>query len=276
MKVRVALLATLGIISLALVGQAHEFWLTVRWVEAQALVEAWVGEGYRGEARHFHRARTRTLEARPPQGEAYTIVQATFGPGVDSVAAVRVPLWQAGAHLVAYESEPSFIELDTARFHAYLREDGLERIITERARRGELAKPGRERYSRCAVAVVVPPGTPPSARQLHQHWRGLSLELRLDSLPAGPGPVSIRLNYLAKPKGQVKVVAWHRDGDQLTRHEGRTDGRGRVLLPLDRPGRWLISAVHMVRLDAYHPERGDGADWRSYWASLTFDVPAKP
>lgn len=263
-------------VGLALVGQAHEFWLTVRWVEAQALVEAWVGEGYRGEARLFRRARTRRLEVRPPQGSAYSIIDSTFGSGVDSVAAVRVPLWQPGLHVVAYENEATFIALDSGKFHAYLREDGLEHIITERARRGELAQPGRERYSRCAVAVVVPPGAKLASRQLPYATRGLSLELRIDSLPTGPGPVSVRLNYLAKPKGRVKVVAWHRDGEVLTRHAGVTDGSGRVRLPLDRPGQWLISAVHMVRLDAYHPERGDGADWRSYWASLTFEIPARP
>lgn len=273
MKVRVGAAVALGLMCLALVGHAHEFWLTVRWVEAQALVEAWVGEGYRGEARQFRRGRTRRLELRPPQGAAYSLIDSTFGAGVDSVAAVRVTLAEPGAHVVAYENEPSFITLDSAKFHAYLREDGLEHIIAERARRGELAMPGRERYSRCALAVVTAPGVALASRRLPRATAALSLELRLDSLPAGPGPVSVHLSYLAKPKAGVKVVAWHRQGEVLTRHEGLTDSSGSVRLPLDRPGRWLISAVHMVRLDAGHPEQGEGADWRSYWASLTLDVP---
>jgi len=38
---------------------------------------------------------------------------------------------------------------------------------------------------------------------------------------------------------------------------------------LDRPGLWLIKAVHMVPA----PE-GSGAEWESLWASLTFELPA--
>jgi hypothetical protein len=50
----------------------------------------------------------------------------------------------------------------------------------------------------------------------------------------------------------------------------RTDGRGRATLKLDRPGFWLVKAVHMI------PAPADaGADWESFWASLTFAVPSR-
>ena len=39
------------------------------------------------------------------------------------------------------------------------------------------------------------------------------------------------------------------------------------LVPLADPGEWLIKAVHMVDC----PE-GSGAEWQSYWASLTFEL----
>jgi hypothetical protein len=48
----------------------------------------------------------------------------------------------------------------------------------------------------------------------------------------------------------------------------RTVG-GRASLVLDRPGLWLVKAVHMVPA----PE-GSGAEWESLWASLTFELPA--
>ena len=48
----------------------------------------------------------------------------------------------------------------------------------------------------------------------------------------------------------------------------RTDAQGRARLRLDRPGVWLVKAVHMIPAPA-----GAGADWESFWASLTFERP---
>ena len=47
----------------------------------------------------------------------------------------------------------------------------------------------------------------------------------------------------------------------------RSDTDGRVRLPLQRAGRWLVKAVHMVPAPA-----GANAEWASYWASLTFGL----
>ena len=46
----------------------------------------------------------------------------------------------------------------------------------------------------------------------------------------------------------------------------RTDRMGRVRLPLDGAGMWLVKAVHVTR--GSRPR-----DWNSLWASLTFEVP---
>jgi hypothetical protein len=50
----------------------------------------------------------------------------------------------------------------------------------------------------------------------------------------------------------------------------RTDAQGRVRLPLGGSGVWLVKAVHMIAAPA-----GSGADWESFWASLTFALPAR-
>jgi uncharacterized GH25 family protein len=45
----------------------------------------------------------------------------------------------------------------------------------------------------------------------------------------------------------------------------RTDAEGRVRFRLPQGGMWLVKSVHMIP--------GAKADWESYWASLTFELP---
>jgi hypothetical protein len=49
----------------------------------------------------------------------------------------------------------------------------------------------------------------------------------------------------------------------------RSDKDGRVRLRLPHAGMWMVKAVHMIPAPA-----GTQADWQSFWASLTFDLPA--
>ena len=51
--------------------------------------------------------------------------------------------------------------------------------------------------------------------------------------------------------------------------QARTDANGLATLRLDRPGEWMVSAVHMTPC----PERTI-ADWESLWASVTFELAA--
>jgi uncharacterized GH25 family protein len=48
----------------------------------------------------------------------------------------------------------------------------------------------------------------------------------------------------------------------------RSDKDGRVRFRLPRAGMWMVKAVHMI---AAQPDAQ--ADWQSFWASLTFDLP---
>jgi hypothetical protein len=42
-----------------------------------------------------------------------------------------------------------------------------------------------------------------------------------------------------------------------------------VQLPLSEAGIWLIKAVHMIEM----PPDNKVAQWESFWASLTFELP---
>lgn len=174
----------------------------------------------------------------------------------------------AGAHWIVYDNRPRPIELDPRTFEAYLAEEGLEAVIAERRARGEAARPGRERYSRCAKALVVV-GRAAGAAELPREL-GLELELVLDATPetlAG-GSLPLRVVFRGAPLAGARVVALPRaaPGARLVT---RTDAAGAVRLELPTAGVWLIKAVHMVRT----PEGSADADWESLWASLTLEVP---
>src|SRR5947207_1662549 len=84
--------------------------------------------------------------------------------------------------------------------------------------------------------------------------------------PGGELPVS--LFFRGKPAANVLVVAMSKDDPQKT-VSARTDANGLVTLRIAHPGFWLVKAVHM---ESAPPDAG--VDWESWWASVTFDLPA--
>lgn len=169
----------------------------------------------------------------------------------------------AGLHWLVYDSTHSSLEQPGPKFDHYLGEEGLERIRQLRKGKGE--GPVKEIFSRCAKSLLrVGEGSAGYDRPV-----GLELELvpEKDPYSLKPGEaLPVRLLYRGKPLDGALVVALASpDGKVSTRTAG-----GRAALILDRPGPWLIKAVHMVPAP-----KGSGADWESLWASLTFDLPAR-
>jgi len=173
-----------------------------------------------------------------------------------------------GLYLVAYRSTRDFVELAPGKFNDYLRDEGLERFIDRRAEFGESGRPAREWYSRCAKSLLrVGAGGPDDAYALNL---GYTLELiparNPYALRAGePLPVTLLYEGLPLPGALVIAFTADRPADKIT---ARTAADGRIELPLGRPGLWLVKAVHMIRIGNAQ------ADWESFWASLTFRVPA--
>ena len=166
-----------------------------------------------------------------------------------------------GPLVVAYQSLPSYVEIDPDTFEAYLAAEGLDAPRRARATAGTQGTRGRERFSRCAKTLLSVGGRTGSAATRPV---GLALEIVPES-DAG-GTMTFRVLDHGKPLRGVLVKA--RDRESARRPlEGRTDADGRVKLTLPRSGSWMINAVHMV------PVRDDPrADWESFWASLTFEL----
>ncbi len=178
-------------------------------------------------------------------------------PGDGSTALLEPPA--GGPVAIGYRSTPREVEMTAARFTRYLRAEGLEPPVDLR-RRGAPAV--RERYSRSLKTVLACGGGGDGPPLL-----GLPLELTARPTSAGrvKGEWEIRLWFRGEPLSGVRVSAMPLADRSAARH-GTTDADGRWLLAIDHAGGWLVKALHLR--EATTPT----ADWRSWWASLTFGV----
>ena len=187
--------------------------------------------------------------------------------GADPAGFVRVAM--PGLLVIGYSSNPSAIELAADKFNQYLKEEGLDAVAALRARRNETGAKARELFSRCAKSLVL--SGPPSEAQGDRPL-GFTLELVAERNPyalRADEDLPVRLTYENRPLADALVVAMNRlnPSEKLA---ARTDNDGRVRFRLQPGGMWLVKAVHMVPAAA-----GANAEWESFWASLTFELPIR-
>jgi uncharacterized GH25 family protein len=259
-------LALAALFALSEPALAHDFWIepsTFRpAVGSTVALRLVVGQGFRGDA----------LPRNPALIARFVLVgeagETPVGgrPADEPAGSVRVD--RPGLHVAGYRSGTSQVMLEPAKFEEYLREEGLEGIVAERARRGESQKPSREIFSRCAKALLEAGDAAPGDgdRPL-----GFTLELTAEKNPYGlaaGAELPVRISYEGKPLPDALVIALPYDEPDRKLSQ-RSDGKGRVVFRLPRAGVWLVKAVHMVRT------RGNAeAEWESFWASMTFEIPA--
>jgi uncharacterized GH25 family protein len=178
---------------------------------------------------------------------------------------------EPGLQWIGYQSNPYPMTIEAQKFEPYLKDEGLERISAERARKGQSAAPGRERFYRCAKSLLDVPGVDAKSSATPAPL-GFTLELQPRKNPYAlrvGDALPLSLTFRGKPIANVLVVALRKDAPEKA-VRARTDASGRVSLRLDEAGFWLIKAVHM---EAAPPDAG--VDWESWWASITFDLQGK-
>lgn len=264
MSARRRLLALFFLALLPGAAVGHDFWIEPSSfhppVPVDLSVALRVGQDFRGEP--VPRTASRIVKFAAISAGVERPVEGL--PGADPAGLIRIE--EPGLSILVYRSNHATAELDAEKFEQYLAEEGLERIVAERARRGERRKPSREVYSRSVKALVfVGADRSGSDRPV-----GLSLELVAEKSPEvlRPGQaLPVRLLWEGRPLEGALVVAMSRH-DPSRKLSSRTDRQGRVSLSLPAAGIWLVKSVHMVPAP-----KGTGADWESLWASLTFEVP---
>jgi uncharacterized GH25 family protein len=242
------------------IATAHEFWVEPSTFTpaagARLDVRLCVGDGVEGWALPRNDRRIERFAAIGQGGE-----QPLLGiDGADPAGIAR--LRTSGGHIVAFESKHSLANMPADQFSAYLKEKGLERILTLRERRGASQRAARDAYSRHAKALIRVGESPEKVVD-----RPIGLKLELVAEPERPGDTRrFQLLHEGKPLADALVTATLLGAATSDRH-ARTDRNGRATLSLQGAGAWRIEAVHMVEA-----RDASASDWESLWASLTFEI----
>lgn len=258
--------------SLAAPAHSHELWLLPEQFEvepgASTRLFLSVGEQFVGE--RVGLARTGVAALRRHSKGRSTDLHSLL-PSSGTAADVRVQLPQAGWHLFALDSEPSEIVLGADKFHAYLRDEGLETIVAQRTAAGLALAPARERYRR-NVKTLVQAGPAADAGWASITGQRLELVLLANPYQLGPGaPLGVQILFDGRPLAAALIKCWYRSEGRTQVLLARSDSDGRVSVRLPQAGVWMVSAVHMIAaIDS------PAYDWDSFWANLSFRLPAAP
>jgi hypothetical protein len=245
---------------------AHEFWLEpTSFVPATGKIigiRARVGDGVLGDPVPRDPSLLAELIVDSGSGRSPVVGQ----DGADPAGLLRIA--SNNLYVIGYLGKPTPVELPAGKFDTYLHDEGLTDVIAARQKKGATAAGARELFTRCAKTLVLAGPVLPSQ---HDRVLGFPLELIAETNPYAPGSsgeVRVRLLYHGKPlKGALITAIRRRNGERLS---VRSDAAGRARFALPADGAWLIKSVHMLAAPA-----GSPADWVSYWASLTFELPAQ-
>lgn len=264
---RILLRLAIALACVACPANAHEFWIepetpTRTEVGEVVPIVVAVGQDFVGERQIMIPDRVARFEAIGPHG----IRPAARGFAEDPAGEVRVDA--EGLYTVVYQNRPAELVLDPKTFEIYARMDGVEHALKARAAAGRSNEDAVERYTRFPKTFVL--AGPPAAGAGATEPVGLRFELVPETNPflvrAGE-QLPVRVLFEGAPLDGILVQAFHKGrAEKLARVRSDADGHASIALP--HPGRWMISAVHLV------PSRTPGIHWESFWATFTLDVPA--
>jgi uncharacterized GH25 family protein len=257
-----ALVAAPLLFAAAPAAPAHEFWIEPSTFDpapgARLDIRLCVGDGFEGWALPRNEQRIERFEAIGRSGNLPLLGI----DGADPAGVTRLPA--PGGYIVAFESKYALANMPADQFSAYLKEEGLEPILTLREQRGDSERGARDAYTRHAKALIRA-GEP--QEEVVDREVGLRLEL-IAGHERASGERSFQLLHEGKPLANALVTAT-RLGAAANDLHARTDNDGRVTFGLQAAGVWRIDSVHMV-----HARKALPADWESLWASLTFEISA--
>ena len=178
-----------------------------------------------------------------------------------------------GTHLLVMQSKNSLIALEADKFNDYLIEDGMEDMLETRKQKGELQKPSRELYQRCAKNLLQ---VGDKMTNTFKKVVGLPLEIVPMQNPYDckiGDKLTVKILFQGKALKNKKIFTWHKNLNDPAYAKTRktqytTDNKGKVTFVLDQKGEWLVSLVQMIDLGEANKE----GNYQSFWASLTFDL----
>jgi len=179
---------------------------------------------------------------------------------------IQLAMADEGTAMVTFESINSFIELDAAKFNAYLREDGLTEALEYRIQNKDSSKAGKEFYQR-SVKTIIQVGD--KTDHTYKQKTGLPIDIIPDDHPYNVAKddddFKVKFFFLGEPMKKTKVKVWHKVNNKISPAEYVTDNDGEIKFFLSPTGQWMVSTVKMI-----HLEDNPKAEWQSYWGTLTW------
>jgi uncharacterized GH25 family protein len=260
------LLATAIVLACYGVLSAHEFWLRPQKYYAQVgetlTIDFLVGENFTGEFWDLSKHSVAKLELITSTGRKNLLGEVKMAKGKN----LTYKLAAEGCHLFALESNAAYLELDAEKFNDYLREDGLENILDDRTKGGELGSPSRELYTRYAKLLVQ---SGKRQDEVYKRKVGLKHEIIPLSNPFGLKSgdyMECRVVFNDEPAAHQLVKVWNFIGNRIFLQNIYTEKDGTMKFPISNAGPWMVSTVRMEKSDNAE------ADYESSWASLTFGI----
>jgi uncharacterized GH25 family protein len=251
--------------TIALPLLAHEFWIQPEkfiYKRGENInLRFWVGENFEGENWKGNRANAQQLTVYfkgIPDDITDKLSKTEEG---DSI---QLALFDEGTALLTFQTTNKFIQLDSAKFNEYLKEDALEEAIEYRAEHNETDSIGREYYQR-SVKTIIQVG---AAKENISYQTHLPLDIVPLNNPYTIGDnqlLTVRVLFQKKPLVNQTIKVWQRYNNLTTKKEFITNEKGEFAFPLSARGKWMVSTVEMIHLEA-----DPLANWQSYWGSCTW------
>jgi uncharacterized GH25 family protein len=261
MAALVVLLCTTGAL-------AHDYWLEPEnfFVTAGASVNVrmYLGGHLTSEEERPYKA-SATIRFELLSAHARQDISTLARDGETPVA--NLTLTKPGGYLLAMERKAQTITLLGEKFTEYLKEEGLDSIIQERARAGESESFGRERYNRYLKTLLQ---VGDKHDDTYQRIVGHRLEIVPQSNPYKLKPGStlkLRVLFEGQPLSGATVFAVNRADGKIYTEQLQTARDGTITVKLERAGVWLIRMVHMQRCI-----KCEGSDWESFWTAISFGM----
>ena len=171
-----------------------------------------------------------------------------------------------GTHIIGYQSDWTEVSLDPDTFLKYLKMEGLNHAIAYREKHQQNQLPGKETYIR-HIKTLQQTGKKFDTDNYSKSF-GYELEIYPKSNPYRKklnDSITFKVLYQGKPEPDLLLIAINKNSPTQSQ-EIRTNVKGQATIVLNQKGAWLVKAVKII-----HIEEND-LDWKSHWASLTFEL----
>ncbi len=183
---------------------------------------------------------------------------------------LQFSLFEEQTAMVTFNNSNTYIEIEAPKFYEYLLEDGLTDAINYRLEHNETDSMGREYYQR-SVKTIIQVG----AKKTDVYKKQTTLPLDIIPL-ANPyafknlQTIKLKILFKGEPFANKKIRTWHKLAGMVKDSVIMSDANGEISFPVETIGEWMVSCVHMLRLN-----NDPKAQWQSYWGSVTWGYTGK-